>query len=59
MQARFEFLCEEFSRTRFQATAMVLYVLSPEDWAAAGLTHAYGEPVALGTDALVLAGLGR
>ena len=54
VQARFELLCEEFSRTRFQATAMVLYVLSPEDWAAAGLTHAYGEPVALGTDALVL-----
>ncbi len=54
VQARFELLCEEFSRTRFPATAIVLYVLSPEDWAAAGLTTSYGEPVALGTDALVL-----
>ena len=54
VQARFELLCAEFARTRFQATAIVIYVLSPEDWAAAGLTSAYGDPVALGTDALVV-----
>lgn len=54
VQARFELLTEEFSRTRFQAAAVVLYVLSPEDWAAAQLTNAYGEPQALGTDALVV-----
>jgi hypothetical protein len=54
VQARFERLTEEFARTRFKATALVVYVLSPEDWAAAGLSHPYGEPEVLGTDALVL-----
>ncbi len=54
VQKRFELLAEEFARTRFQATAIVIYVLSPEDWAAAGLTSGYGDPVALGTDALVV-----
>lgn len=54
VQARFELLTEEFARTRFQATAIVLYVLSPEDWSAARLPNAYGEPQTLGTDALVL-----
>jgi hypothetical protein len=54
VQKRFELLAEEFARTRFQATAIVIYVLSPEDWAAAGLTAGYGDPVALGTDALVV-----
>ena len=54
VQMRFELLAEEFARTRFQATAIVVYVLSPDDWAQAGLTHPYGEPEALGTDALVV-----
>jgi len=54
VQARFERLTEEFARTRFKATALVVYVLAPEDWAAARLSHPYGEPEALGTDALVL-----
>ena len=54
VQARFELLTEEFARTRFKAAAMVVYVLSPEDWAAAGLANPYGEPELLGTDALVV-----
>jgi hypothetical protein len=54
VQKRFEVLASEFARTGFAATAMVLYVLSPEDWAAAGLARPYGEPQALGTDALVV-----
>lgn len=54
VQARFERLNEEFARTRFKATALVVYVLAPEDWAAARLSHPYGEPETLGTDALVL-----
>ena len=54
VQARFELLTEEFSRTRFLAAAVVFYVLSPEDWAAAKLTNGYGEPQALGVDALVV-----
>jgi len=54
VQKRFELLAEEFSRTGFKAAALVIYVLSPEDWAAAGLTRQYGEPAALATDALVL-----
>lgn len=54
VQTRFELLSREFTRTRFQAAAVVVYVLSPEDWAAAGLANGYGEPEALGTDALVL-----
>ncbi len=54
LQKRFELLAGEFARTGFKATAMVVYVLSPEDWAAAGLARPYGEPVALATDALVL-----
>ncbi len=54
VQARFELLTEEFARTRFHATAIVLYVLSPEDWTAARLPNAYGEPQALVNDALVL-----
>lgn len=54
VQARFERLNGEFSRTRFKATAVVFYVLAPEDWEAAGVSPEYGEPKALGTDALVL-----
>ncbi len=54
VQARFELLNREFARTRFKATAVVFYVLSPEDWAAAGLANGFGEPQALGSDALVL-----
>jgi hypothetical protein len=54
LQMRFELLAEEFTRTRFQAAAIVVYVLSPEDWAAAGLQNPYGDPQLLGTDALVL-----
>ena len=54
VQARFELLTKEFSRTRFKAAAVVLFVLSPEDWKAAGLANGYGEPQALGTDALVV-----
>jgi hypothetical protein len=54
VQARFELLGEEFTRTRYLAAAVVFYVLSPEDWAAAGLANDYGEPQALGTDALVV-----
>jgi len=54
VQMRFELLAQEFARTRFQAVAVVVYVLSPEDWAAGRLTHPYGEPEALGTDALVV-----
>lgn len=54
VQARFELFSAEFARTRFQATAVVVYVLSPEDWAAAKLANAYGEPQALDTDAIVV-----
>jgi hypothetical protein len=54
VQARFELLNEEFARTRFKATAVVFYVLSPEDWQAAGLRNGFGEPEALGTDALAV-----
>lgn len=54
VQRRFELLAQEFARTRFQAVAVVVYVLSPEDWAAGRLTNPYGEPEALGTDALVV-----
>jgi hypothetical protein len=54
VQARFELLNREFARTRFKARAVVFYVLSPEDWAAAGLANGFGEPQALGSDALVL-----
>jgi len=54
VQARFELLNEEFARTRFKATAVVFYVLSPEDWRAAGLRNGFGEPEALGTDALAV-----
>jgi len=54
VQARFELLAEEFTRTRYLAAAVVFYVLSPEDWAAAGLANDYGEPQTLGTDALVV-----
>ncbi len=54
VQKRFELLAEEFSHTGFKASALVVYVLSPEDWAAAGLAREYGDPEALATDALVL-----
>lgn len=54
VQMRFELLAQEFARTRFKATAVVVYVLSPEDWAASRLANPYGEPEALGTDALVV-----
>jgi len=54
VQKRFELLAAEFARTGFKASAIVVYVLSPEDWATAGLTRPYGEPEALATDALVL-----
>jgi hypothetical protein len=54
VQARFELLADEFTRTRYLAAAVVFYVLSPEDWEAAGLVNEYGEPQALGTDALVV-----
>jgi hypothetical protein len=54
VQKRFELLAQEFARTRFRAVAVVVYVLSPEDWAAGALANPYGEPEALGTDALVV-----
>ncbi|MEO7794211.1 MAG: hypothetical protein ABIV06_05500 [Thermoanaerobaculia bacterium] len=54
VQARFELLTEEFSHTRFKANAVVFYVLSPEDWAAARVANPYGDPMALATDALVV-----
>lgn len=54
VQRRFELLASEFARTGFKKTAMVVYVLAPEDWAAAGLLRPYGDPEALGTDALVV-----
>ena len=54
VQKRFELLAQEFARTRFQAVAVVVYVLSPEDWAAGRLANPYGEPESLGTDALVV-----
>ena len=54
VQKRFELLAGEFSRIGFKASAMVVYVLSPEDWTAAGLRRPYGDPEALATDALVL-----
>ncbi|MEO8277083.1 MAG: hypothetical protein ABI639_12790 [Thermoanaerobaculia bacterium] len=54
VQKRFELLTDDFAHTGFKAAAMVIYVLAPEDWAAAHLGRPFGEPVALGTDALVL-----
>jgi hypothetical protein len=56
VQARFERFAEEFTRTGFDATAFVLYVLSREDWQAAGLSTPYGLPHPLGVDAIAVPG---
>lgn len=54
VQARFELLAKEFGKSGFRATAMVVYVLSPEDWKTAGLATPYGFPHPLALDAVAV-----
>ncbi len=54
VQRRFELVAGEFARTGYKATALVLYVLSPEDWKAARLGVTFGLPARLGTDAVAV-----
>ncbi|MGE0640248.1 MAG: hypothetical protein AB7G12_07890 [Thermoanaerobaculia bacterium] len=54
IQARAELLTREFGRSGFQANAIVLFVLSPEDWTLAKLPAPYGLPCRLGVEALVV-----
>lgn len=53
-QYRFEAAAKEFTRTGYQATALLLYVLSPEDWKAAGLGVTFGLPARLGLEAMAV-----
>jgi hypothetical protein len=54
VQARFERFAQEFQKSGFPATAIVLYVLSREDWKEAGLRTPYGMPEPLGLDAIAV-----
>ena len=54
VQTRFELLAKEFGRSGFDANALVLFVLSPEDWKFAGLAATYGYPQRVDLDGLAL-----
>lgn len=54
VQMRFELFAKEFTKSGFGATAIVIYVLSPEDWKAAGIRTRYGFPHPMGLDAIAV-----
>lgn len=54
VQARFELFAQEFAKTGYAASTLVLYVLTREDWKAAGLRLPYGMPERLDLDAIAV-----